>query len=94
MKVLPTKTQDSILINKVHVNNKSHKSFAQTLTGSKDKICDIPMSQLPRLCIKGDELSIFIPEEEYYVARLEGCKTDLHDRVLLSKRMLLSRLGP
>lgn len=60
------------------------KSFGQALTRSHDKICDIPMSQLTRLRIKGDELEISIPKDEY-IARLEGCKTHFYGRFLLVK---------
>lgn len=37
------------------------KTFAQALSNA----CDVPYSQLPKPCIKGDEISIKIPEEEY-----------------------------
>lgn len=67
MKAKPVEIQDSFLINKVQVNNNSHKSFSQVLTGSRDKKFDIPISQLSRSCIKGDELVSSIPEEEYAV---------------------------
>lgn len=56
------------------------KSFAQALKN----VCDIPMSQLPVPCLKGDELTIQIPKEEY-IAGLESSKTNLHSRILLSK---------
>lgn len=55
-------------------NQQPPKFFAQALAGSRDKICNIPPNQLPRPCIKGDELAISIPKDEY-VAGLEGCKT-------------------
>lgn len=55
-----------------------HKSFAQPLNNS----CAVPLSQLPKPCVKGDEISIKIPENEY-LAGLEGCKTHLHGRLLL-----------
>lgn len=35
--------------------NKS-KYFTEALEGSTNKICDISLSQLPRLCIKGDDI--------------------------------------
>lgn len=56
------------------------KSFAQALNNS----CDVPYSQLPRPCLKGEELAIKIPEDEYR-AGLEGCKNHLHGRIILSK---------
>ncbi|XP_058771932.1 uncharacterized protein LOC131645406 [Vicia villosa] len=56
------------------------KSFAQALTG----VCDIPTSQLPQVIVKGDRLSITIPEDEYK-AGLEECKNNLHGRILRLK---------
>lgn len=56
------------------------KSFAQAL----QNLCDVPYSQLPRPCIKGDALSIKILEEEYK-AGLEECKMHLHGRLIMSK---------
>lgn len=56
------------------------KSFVQALNNS----CSVPMSQLPKPCLKLDELSIKIPESEY-IAGLESCKTHFHGRLLLSK---------
>lgn len=45
------------------------KTFTQALNNS----CNIPLSQLPRPCVKGDAIAIKIPEEEYKVG-LERCK--------------------
>lgn len=56
------------------------KSFAQALTNS----CDIPYSQLPQPCLKGDAVAIKIPEEEYK-AGLEGCKNNLHGHLFFPK---------
>ncbi|XP_058755862.1 uncharacterized protein LOC131629080 [Vicia villosa] len=56
------------------------KSFAQALNG----VCDIPISQLPQPIIKGDRLSITIPEEEYKAGLLD-CKNNLHGRILWPK---------
>lgn len=56
------------------------KSFAHALSNS----CSAPLSQLPKRCIKGDELYIKIPESEY-LAGLESCKNHLHGRLMLSK---------
>lgn len=50
---------------------------------STSNACDIPYSQLPRPCLKRDEISIKIPEE--YKVGLEGCKNHLHGRLVLSK---------
>ncbi|XP_058759662.1 uncharacterized protein LOC131632971 [Vicia villosa] len=57
------------------------KSFAQVLNG----VSDIPSSQLPQALVKGEKLSITIPENEYNVG-LEECKNNLHGRILWSKR--------
>lgn len=56
------------------------KTFAQALNA-----CDIPLSQLPVPCIKGNAVAVKIPEEEYKVG-LEGCKNNLQGRLLLAKR--------
>lgn len=56
------------------------KTFAQALNNA----CDIPLSQLLVPCMKGDGLAVKIPEDEYK-ACLEGCKNNLHGRLLLSK---------
>lgn len=46
--------------------------------------CSVPFSQLPKPCLKNDEVSIKIPESEYLLG-LEACKNHLHGRLLLSK---------
>lgn len=56
------------------------KSFAQALGNS----CAVPASQLPKPCLKGDEISIKILENEY-LAGLEGCRNHQHGRIMLSK---------
>ncbi|GAU35044.1 hypothetical protein TSUD_30100 [Trifolium subterraneum] len=56
---------------------KNHKTFAQTLKN----VCDIPTSQLPQPCVKGDDLAISIPEEEYLVG-IDTCKHNLQGRVV------------
>jgi hypothetical protein len=56
------------------------KTFAQALTN----LCDIPLSQLPQLVVKGDRLAIEIPETLYQVG-LEACKHNLHGRILWPK---------
>lgn len=40
---------------------KQPKSFVDAV----NNVCDIPLSQLPKPCVKGDKWAIFIPEEEY-----------------------------
>lgn len=59
---------------------KTQKTFAQVLSN----ICEIPTSQLPQPCVKGDDLTIMIPEEEY-VANVDACKLNLHGRVIWPK---------
>lgn len=56
------------------------KTFAQAVTN----LCDIPSSQLPQPVLKGDNLAIEIPEEEY-VAGMETCKHNLHARIIWPK---------
>lgn len=59
---------------------KQAKTFAQAVTN----IFDIPSSQLPQPVIKGDRLSIVIPEEEYNDG-MTACKFNLHARILWAK---------
>jgi hypothetical protein len=59
---------------------KTNKTFAQVLSN----VCDIPTSQLPQPCVKGDGLAISIPEEEYLAGR-DACKHNLHGHVVWSK---------
>ncbi|MCH85772.1 hypothetical protein A2U01_0006622, partial [Trifolium medium] len=47
-------------------------------------VCDIPLSQLPQACVKGDGLAIPIPEEEY-LAGMDACKHNLHGRIVWPK---------
>jgi hypothetical protein len=56
------------------------KTFAQAV----NNICDIPVSQLPKPCLKGDYFAIDIPDEEYE-AGLADCKHNLHGRIILPK---------
>ncbi|WJX83945.1 hypothetical protein P8452_66568 [Trifolium repens] len=60
--------------------SKTTKTFAQALSN----VCDIPTSQLPQPCVKGDGLAIAIPEEEY-MAGIDACKHNLHGRVVWPK---------
>ncbi|MCI15936.1 pectin acetylesterase, partial [Trifolium medium] len=62
------------------IQPKPHKSFAQALTN----VCDIPLSQFPQACVKGDELAIPIPEDEY-LAGVDTCKHNLHGRMVWPK---------
>ncbi|GAU37905.1 hypothetical protein TSUD_163420 [Trifolium subterraneum] len=59
---------------------KSQKSFAQAVSN----VCEIPQSQLPQACVKGDRLAISIPEEDYS-AGVEACKFNLHGRIIWPK---------
>jgi hypothetical protein len=59
---------------------KTNKTFAQALSN----VCDIPTSQLPQPCVKGDGLAIAIPEDEY-MAGMDACKHNLHGRVVWPK---------
>jgi len=56
------------------------KTFALALGTT----CDIPLSELPTPCIKGDMIVVWIDEADY-LAGLEDCKTHLHGPVILSK---------
>jgi hypothetical protein len=56
------------------------KSFAQALNNA----CHIPIQNFPKPCLKGDRLSIKIPEESYQ-AGLERCKNNLHGRLIMAK---------
>jgi len=56
------------------------KTFAQTLNNA----CNIPLSQLTPLCIKGELIFVQIPEDVYLVG-LEDCINHLHGRIILAK---------
>lgn len=71
-KIAPNKPLNSI--------PKAQKSFAQAVAN----ICDTPSSQLPKPTIKGDRFSISIPDEEYDMG-LDGCKNNLHARIIWPK---------
>ncbi|MCI08339.1 pectin acetylesterase, partial [Trifolium medium] len=59
---------------------KVHRTFAQALTN----ICEIPLSQIPQPVVKGDRLSIQIPEDDY-LAGMDACKHNLHGRIIWPK---------
>ncbi|GAU32780.1 hypothetical protein TSUD_152280 [Trifolium subterraneum] len=59
---------------------KPQKSFVQAVKN----VCEIPLSQLPQACVKGNRLAIEIPEEAY-LAGLEKCKHNLHGRIIWPK---------
>jgi hypothetical protein len=59
---------------------KPPKSFVQAVTN----VCEIPLSQLPQACVKGDRLAISIPEGDYN-AGLDACKHNLHGRIIWPK---------
>jgi len=56
------------------------KTFAKVVQHA----CTIPLSQLLVLCLKGNALSITIPEEECKVG-MGGCKNNLHGWLILAK---------
>lgn len=56
------------------------KSFAQALTNS----CSIPNSHLPKPCLKGEQLSIRISEDEV-LAEILDCQKVLNGRFTLPK---------
>ncbi|PNX89065.1 hypothetical protein L195_g045182, partial [Trifolium pratense] len=58
--------------------NSKKISFAQALSNAYD------VSQLPKPSLKGDDVAIKIPQEEYK-ASLEDCQNHFHGRLLLSK---------
>ena len=59
------------------IQPKVPKSFAQAISD----VCDIPLSQLPQACVKGDRLAISITEKDY-LANFDACKHNLHGRVI------------
>ncbi|XP_045831223.1 uncharacterized protein LOC123922559 [Trifolium pratense] len=61
-------------------NVKQQKTFADALAN----VCDIPVSQFPQPCVKGQEIAIMIPENEY-LAGMDGCKNNLHGRIIWPK---------
>ncbi|MCI50580.1 DUF4283 domain protein, partial [Trifolium medium] len=63
-----------------NTQSKTLKSFAQAVTN----VCEIPLSQLPQACVKGDRLAIGIPEEDY-MAGIDACKYNLHGRIIWPK---------
>jgi hypothetical protein len=67
-------------VNQEKLKPKPQKSFAQAFTN----VCDIPLSQLPQACVKGDNLAIPIPEKEY-TAGIKACKHNLQGRIIWPK---------
>lgn len=53
-------TQNPDVTNKTEQNHV--KSFGDVVSNN---VCDIPLSQFPTPCLKGDRLAITIPEDEY-----------------------------
>ncbi|CAK8542446.1 unnamed protein product [Lathyrus sativus] len=56
----------------------------KSLVEAVNNVCNILLSQLLKLCVKGDMLAIVIPEEEYHLG-LEACKHNLHGRIFWPK---------
>ena len=69
------------------IKNTTNKIFVQPLQNT----CDIPLSQLPTPCVKGDTVVVTIPEDEYKRSLAE-CKNNLHGRLILSKGTKLPRV--
>ncbi|KAK2418107.1 hypothetical protein QL285_040346 [Trifolium repens] len=59
---------------------KQQKTFVQAV----NNVCDIPTNQLPKPCVKGNKISIIIPEDDYE-AGIDDCKHCLHGRVIWPK---------
>ncbi|MCI56844.1 DUF4283 domain protein, partial [Trifolium medium] len=57
---------------------------AKTFTQALNNVCDIPLSQQPQPCLKGDRVAIAIPKDEY-MTEIEACKYSLHGRILWPK---------
>ncbi|PNX96058.1 hypothetical protein L195_g019259 [Trifolium pratense] len=56
------------------------KSFADAVSN----VCDVPSSQLPQPVIKGNDVAISIPEEDYQ-SEVDACKHCLHGRIIWPK---------
>lgn len=54
-----------------------NKTFANVVSN----VCNIPESQFPIPCLKGDRIAITILEEEYKIG-LQACKHNLHGRIV------------
>jgi hypothetical protein len=59
---------------------KNKKSFSQAISN----VCEIPLSQLPQPCVKGDMIAFPIPEEEYSTG-VNACRHNLHRRIIWPK---------
>jgi len=66
--------------------SKVSKTFAQALSNS----CNIPASQLPKPCLKGEQISIKIFEDHYSTGVLD-CQNVLYGRFTLPKGSTLVR---
>ncbi|XP_058775610.1 uncharacterized protein LOC131649883 [Vicia villosa] len=53
------------------------KTFANVVSN----VCNIPQSQFPVPCLKGDRITITISEEEYKIG-LQACRHNLHGRIV------------
>lgn len=62
------------------MNTKSLQSFVDVV----NNVCDIPLSQFLKPCVKGDRIAIPISEEEYQLG-LKAGKHNLHGRVIWPK---------
>jgi len=69
----PPTTKPQPIPNPKPVPKNQQKTFAQALSN----VCDVPLSQLPQTCMKGDKVAIEIPEDEY-LAGMDECIHSLH----------------
>lgn len=71
------KTTHPILKIIEEIKTKTIKSFAKTV----DSVCNVPLSQIPISCMKGDILEISITKDEFELG-LEACKHNLYGRII------------
>ncbi|MCI55944.1 pectin acetylesterase, partial [Trifolium medium] len=64
------------------------KSFADAV----NNVCDIPTSQLPLPVVKGNNIAISMPEDEYQVG-LATLKHNLHGRIIWTKGSTPLKVG-
>ena len=69
---------------KSNITQKPQQKTQKSLVEALNNVCDILLSQLPKLCFKGERLKTSIPEEEY-LAGLGTCKHNIHGRIIQSK---------
>ncbi|KAH1257110.1 hypothetical protein GmHk_03G007144 [Glycine max] len=67
-------------LNKPSISSHQEHTFVQAL----NHVCNIPLNQLPMLCLKGEPILVTILEDKYG-GSLEGCKNHLNGRIILPK---------